>query len=86
MVIQFTTRKIQISLQLPRKWSCDNHHNGISSPALDFKVICHVVDYGWKFGLVQASLELLTFLVSIVAFILLKYSYFARYGVVGKIF
>ncbi|KAG9233880.1 hypothetical protein BJ875DRAFT_31190 [Amylocarpus encephaloides] len=68
------------------KWSCDNHSNDISSPALDFEVICHVVDYGWKFGLVQASLELLTFIVSITAFLLLKYSYFARYGAVGKIF
>jgi len=62
------------------KWSCGNHKKGIVSEVLDFNLICNVVSYGWKFGLVQASLELLTFLISITAFILLKYSNFARYG------
>ncbi|CAG8979427.1 hypothetical protein HYALB_00013435 [Hymenoscyphus albidus] len=68
------------------KWSCDNLKSGISSPPLDFEVTCHVVEYGWKFGLVQASLELLTFIVSVAVFCILKYSYFARYGRFGKIF
>lgn len=68
------------------KWSCGNHKNKIFSDALDFGAVCDVVSYGWKFGLVQASLELLTFLVSCTAFIIMKYSYFARYGHVGKIF
>ncbi|RDL42059.1 uncharacterized protein BP5553_02038 [Venustampulla echinocandica] len=68
------------------QWACDNHRNAVSSSALDFKLICEVVDYGWKFGLVQASLELLTFIVSIAAFCILKYSLFARFGAVGKIF
>ena len=68
------------------KWSCGNHKKGIASDAIDFKPICNVVSYGWKFGLVQASLELLTFLISIIAFVLLKYYYFAQYGRVGKVF
>lgn len=68
------------------KWSCGNHKKGIVSDAIDFNLVCNVVNYGWKFGLVQASLELLTFLISIMAFILLKYSYFARYGRLGKVF
>jgi len=68
------------------KWSCGNHEKGIISDALDFNLICHVVGYGWKLGLVQASLELLTFLISVTAFVLLKYSNFVRYGVVGKLF
>jgi hypothetical protein len=68
------------------KWSCGNHKKGIVSDALDFNLVCHVVSYGWKFGLVQASLELLTFIISIIAFILLKYAYFARYGSFGKVF
>ena len=54
--------------------------------ALDFQLVCHVVNYGWKFGLVQASLELLTFIISVAAFIILKYSYFVRYGRTGRIF
>jgi hypothetical protein len=58
----------------------------VKTDALDFQLVCHVVDYGWKFGLVQASLELLTFIVSVTAFIILKYSFFVRYGRVGKIF
>lgn len=33
---------------------------GIISETLDFQVVCNVVSYGWDFGLVQASLELLT--------------------------
>jgi hypothetical protein len=69
-----------------RKWSCDNQKHGISSNALDFPLVCNVVNYGWKFGLVQASLELLTFFVSVTAFTLLKYSYFVRYGAIGKVF
>lgn len=68
------------------KWSCDNQKHGISSDALDFSLVCNVVNYGWKFGLVQASFELLTFFVSVTAFILLKYSYFVRYGAIGKVF
>jgi hypothetical protein len=68
------------------KWSCGNHKKGIVSDVLDFGLVCHVVSYGWKFGLVQASLELLTFIISIVAFVILKYAYFARYGSFGKIF
>ncbi|KAN0117562.1 hypothetical protein V8E51_003539 [Hyaloscypha variabilis] len=68
------------------KWSCGNHEKGIVSGVLDFNLVCNVVGFGWKFGLVQASLELLTFIISIVAFILLKYAYFARYGRFGKIF
>jgi hypothetical protein len=68
------------------KWSCGNHQKGIVSDVIDFQVVCHVVSYGWKFGLVQASLELLTFIVSVTAFVLLKYSYFARYGRMGKVF
>ena len=69
-----------------RKWSCGNHAKGINSDALDFNLVCHVVSYGWKLGLVQASLELLTFIISVTAFLWLKYSYFARYGRVGKLF
>jgi hypothetical protein len=68
------------------KWSCGNHKKGIVSDAIDFNLICNVVSYSWKFGLVQASLELLTFLISITAFALLKYSYLVRYGRLGKIF
>jgi hypothetical protein len=68
------------------KWSCGNHKKRIVSDVLDFGLVCHVVSYGWKFGLVQASLELLTFIISIVAFVILKYAYFARYGSFGKIF
>jgi len=68
------------------KWSCGNHKMGIVSDALDFNLVCHVVSFGWKFGLVQASLELLTFIISVTAFILLKYSYFARYGALGEVF
>jgi len=68
------------------KWSCGNHKKGIVSDALDFNLVCHVVSFGWKFGLVQASLELLTFIISITAFTLLKYAYFARYGAFGKVF
>jgi len=68
------------------RWSCGNHKKGIVSEVLDFGLVCHVVSYGWKFGLVQASLELLTFIISIAAFVILKYAYFARYGSFGKIF
>ncbi|TVY48585.1 hypothetical protein LOCC1_G002651 [Lachnellula occidentalis] len=68
------------------KWSCDNHKAGVVTDALDFQLVCHVVNYGWKFGLVQASLELLTFIISVAAFIILKYSYFVRYGRTGRIF
>ncbi|KUJ20309.1 uncharacterized protein LY89DRAFT_730359 [Mollisia scopiformis] len=68
------------------KWSCSNHKNNVFSDALDFGTVCGVVSYGWKFGLVQASLELLTFVVSCTAFVLTKYAYFARYGRMGKIF
>jgi hypothetical protein len=69
-----------------RKWSCINHRNGVVSKDLDFGLVCNVVSYGWKFGLVQASLELLTFIISVIAFVLLKYSYFARYGRLGRVF
>jgi len=68
------------------QWSCGNYRNGVVSKDLDFGLVCHVVSYGWKFGLVQASLELLTFIVSCTAFVLLKYSYFTRYGRLGKVF
>jgi hypothetical protein len=68
------------------KWSCGNHAKGIKSNALDFNTTCHVVGYAWKFGLVQAALELLTFIISISMFVWIKYVYFARYGRVGKIF
>ncbi|TVY27370.1 hypothetical protein LHYA1_G002975 [Lachnellula hyalina] len=68
------------------KWSCDSHKAGVITDALDFQLVCHVVNYGWKFGLVQASLELLTFIISVAAFIILKYSYFVRYGRTGRIF
>jgi len=68
------------------KWSCGNHKDKIFSDALDFGAVCSIVSYGWKFGLVQASLELLTFIVSCTAFVILKYSYFVRYGRFGKIF
>ncbi|TVY42844.1 hypothetical protein LSUB1_G003755 [Lachnellula subtilissima] len=68
------------------KWSCDSHKAGVNTDALDFQLVCHVVNYGWKFGLVQASLELLTFIISVTAFIILKYSYFVRYGRTGRIF
>ncbi|KAE8441839.1 hypothetical protein EG329_004240 [Mollisiaceae sp. DMI_Dod_QoI] len=68
------------------QWSCGNRKNNIFSDALDFGTVCDVVSYGWKFGLVQASLELLTFIVSCLAFVILKYSYFSRYGTMGKIF
>jgi len=68
------------------KWSCGNHDKKIFSDALDFGTVCGVVSYGWKFGLVQASLELLTFIISCTAFVILKYSYFVRYGRFGKIF
>ncbi|TAQ90551.1 hypothetical protein B7494_g1105 [Chlorociboria aeruginascens] len=57
-------------------WSCGNHKKGISSEVLNFNLICHVVNYGWTLGLVQAALDLLTFLMSIVAWIILKWSYF----------
>jgi hypothetical protein len=63
-----------------RKWSCGNHKKGIVSDVIDFNLICNVVSYGWKLGLAQAALELLTFFISVTAFILLKYSNFARYG------
>ncbi|CZR60852.1 uncharacterized protein PAC_10748 [Phialocephala subalpina] len=63
-----------------------NHKNHVFSEDLDFGTVCYVVSYGWKFGLVQASLELLTFVVSCTAFILVKYSYFSRYGRLGKVF
>jgi len=63
------------------KWSCNNHKNGVTNDVLDFNMICHVVDYGWKFGLVQASLELLTFLIGITTFVLLKFSNFSRFGI-----
>ena len=69
-----------------RKWSCGNHKKGIVSDALDFNLVCKVVSFGWKFGLVQASLELLTFIISVAAFVLLKYAYFVRYGAIGKVF
>lgn len=68
------------------KWSCANHRDGVVSDALDFKLICNVVAYGWRFGLVQAALELLTFVVSVAAFLILKYSFFAKYGYVGRVF
>jgi len=68
------------------KWSCDSHKAGVITDALDLQLVCHVVNYGWKFGLVQASLELLTFIISVAAFIILKYSYFVRYGRTGSIF
>jgi len=68
------------------KWSCGNHKKGIVSDALDFNLVCHVVSFGWKFGLVQASLELLTFIISVTSFTLLKYAYFVRYGAFGKLF
>lgn len=68
------------------KWSCGNHERHIFSEDLNFGTVCSVVSYGWKFGLVQASLELLTFVVSCTAFVLVKYSYFSRYGRLGKVF
>ncbi len=76
----------QFQLTITRKWSCGNYKKGIVSDALDFNLICNVVSFGWKFGLVQASLELLTFIISVTAFILLKYAYFVRYGAMGKFF
>lgn len=68
------------------KWSCGNHAKGIKSDALDFNATCHIVGYAWKFGLVQAAFELLTFIISVSMFVLIKYVYFARYGRIGKIF
>lgn len=68
------------------KWSCGNHKKGIVSDVIDFNLVCQVVSYGWRLGLVQASLELLTFIISIVAWILLKYSNFVHFGVFGKVF
>jgi len=62
------------------KWACNNHKQGTVSDVLDFNMVCHVVAYGWKFGLVQASLELLTFIIGIVAFVVLKFSNFTRFG------
>jgi hypothetical protein len=66
------------------KWSCGNHKKGIVSEALDFNLICNVVGYGWKLGLLQASLELFTFVVSVAAWFIIKYANFARYGYFGK--
>jgi len=76
----------RLELTISRKWSCGNHKKGIVSDALDFNLVCHVVSFGWKFGLVQASLELLTFIISVTSFTLLKYAYFVRYGALGKLF
>lgn len=67
-------------------WACDNHKNGIISDVLDFGMVCQVVSYSWKLGLVQASLELLTFIVGVTAFVLLKFSNFARFGSFSRLF
>ncbi|KAI1006701.1 hypothetical protein K3495_g1516 [Podosphaera aphanis] len=66
------------------KWSCMNEKLGLTSDALDFHSICQNVSVGWKFGLLQASLDLLTLVTSISAFLLLKYGNFVRYGRIGK--
>jgi len=68
------------------KWSCVNHQQGITTSAMDFGQVCNVIAYSWRFGLLQASLELLTFLISVMVYIFIKYSNFARYGRFGKYF
>ncbi|KAM3077739.1 hypothetical protein ACMFMG_007062 [Clarireedia jacksonii] len=65
------------------RWSCNNHKNGVTSDALDFNLICNIINQGWKLGIVQASFELLTFLVSIMVWIWLRWTFFSRYGFFG---
>jgi len=66
------------------KWSCANHRNGVHSDVLDFNLICGTIGQAWKLGLLQASLDLLTFLVSITTFFYVRWIYSARYGFFGK--
>ncbi|RKF56420.1 hypothetical protein OnM2_081003 [Erysiphe neolycopersici] len=68
------------------KWSCDNYRKGHESQALNFRFMCKTLTLAWNFGLLQSTLEFYTLLVSAIAFILIKYQHFAKYGRVGKIF
>jgi len=66
------------------KWSCANNRNGVHSDVLDFNLICGVIGHAWKLGLLQASLDLLTFVISLTAFLYVRWIYSARYGFFGK--
>ncbi|POS83174.1 hypothetical protein EPUL_005505 [Erysiphe pulchra] len=68
------------------KWSCDKYKNGYDSQVLDFHFMCKTLTLAWDFGILQTALELYTLVVSVIAYVLIKCQYYAKYGRFGKIF
>ncbi|SZF04681.1 unnamed protein product [Blumeria hordei] len=67
------------------KWSCAKAKLDTMNDTVKFHIICKVITFGWNLGIIQASLEMLTFVLSIVAFILYKYHCWYEYGHIGKV-
>jgi len=66
------------------EWAC--YYRDSSDPALRYGEICRVIDVSWVLGLLQAVFDLLTVLLSSIAFCLWKWRLLSRYGGVGRVF
>jgi len=63
------------------KWSCAHEKDGTPNTALNFGEVCNVIAFSWRFGLVQAGLELLTFLICLTIFIVGRCVHLTPYGI-----
>jgi hypothetical protein len=65
------------------QFACQGAKNGAEGSGFEYGKVCHVIELSWRFGLVQAALEMSVVVMTVMAIIVLQWIAFARYGRVG---